>query len=276
MMGVTGMNDSKAMGSLANKMLSFVNTALVHDSNYDIAVILLKNYTALKKMSIGEIADLCYVSKATISRFCRFMGFDNFKEFHSYLEMDFKMNTDYSQKFYAMLCKDQQLALSAYRDELISNIYSTVAPENLVSMPEIAKTLHDCNRIAYFSHHFLWDIGHYFQSKMMMMGRYVEQFLDHNGQLTCARSLGKDDLAIVCSVAGSYPSRYPTLWDAIASSGCRLLVITQNMSSPYWNFADYILRCGNSNQDDVGKYSALMITDMMVINYLKQYDRDSF
>ena len=270
------MNDSKTMGSLANKMLSFVNTSLVHDSNYEIAVILLKHYTALKKMSIGEIADLCYVSKATISRFCRFMGFDNFKEFHSYLEMDFKMNTDYSRQFYAMLCKDKQLALSAYRDELISNIYATVAPENLSSMQDIVKTLHDCNRIAYFSHHFLWDIGRYFQSKMMMMGRYVEQFLDYDAQLSCASTLGKDDLAILCSVAGSYPSRYPEIWNAIASSGCKLMVITQNLSSPYWNLAKFVLRCGQSNLDDVGKYSALMITDMIVINYLQKYDKDSF
>lgn len=267
------MNDAKTMGSLANRLLSFVNTAPVHDSNYDIAVAMLKNYAKMKEMSIGEIADLCYVSKASISRFCRFLGLESFKEFHSYLQQDFAINADYSRQFLHMLNRDEEMALSTYRDELINNIYATVSQENAEAMPDIVRTLHECTHIAYFSHHFLWDIGRHFQSKMMMMGRYVEQFLDYTSQLECARALDKDSLAIVCSIGGSYPSRYPMLWNAVTASGCKLLVITQNMSSPYWNTATYVLRCGQSNRNDVGKYSALMATDLMLINYMRRYDK---
>lgn len=36
------MPNAKAMGSLSNKLLSYISTTLVHDSNYDIALILLK------------------------------------------------------------------------------------------------------------------------------------------------------------------------------------------------------------------------------------------
>ena len=57
------MNDSKTMGSVAEKLLCLVSTSVIHDFNYEIAVSLLKNYGILKNMSIGEIADLCYVSK---------------------------------------------------------------------------------------------------------------------------------------------------------------------------------------------------------------------
>lgn len=267
------MNDAKTMGSMASRLLSFVNTAPVHDSNYEIAVTMLKNYTKLKKMSSGEIADLCYVSKASISRFCRFLGLESFKEFHDYLQQDFAINADYSRQFLAMLSDDKETALSTYRDELINNIYATISPENTEMMPDIVCAMHECDHIAYFSHHFLWDIGRHFQSKMMMMGRYVEQFLDYMSQLECTRTLNKNSFAIVCSIGGSYPSRYPTLWNAITASGCKLLVITQNMSSPYWNAASYVLRCGQSNRNDVGKYSALMVTDLMLINYMKRYDK---
>ena len=270
------MNDAKTMGSLANRLLNFVNTAPVHDSNYDIAVTMLKNYAKMKDMSIGEIADLCYVSKASVSRFCRFLGLESFKEFHSYLQQDFAMNADYSRQFLSMLISDKEMALSTYRDELVTNIYATVSPENMEAMPDIVRTLHESKHIAYFSHHFLWDIGRYFQSKMMMMDRYVEQFLDYSAQLECARSLDQNSLAIVCSIGGSYPSRYPLLWNAISSSGCKLLVITQNMSSPNWNTASYILRCGQSNRNDVGKYSALMVTDLVLINYMRRYDKGTF
>lgn len=173
------MNDVKMMGSLLDRLLSYVSSAPERDANYDIAVALLRNYSQLKGLALSQIADLCYTSNASISRFCRFLGMDNFKEFQSWMERDFTMRTDYSRQFYTMLHNNQETAISAYRDALIGNIYTTIAPENAQVIPDIVKTLHDCGKAAYFSHHFLWDIGHYFQSKMMMMGRYVELFMDY-------------------------------------------------------------------------------------------------
>ena len=103
------------------------------------------------------------------------------------------------------------------------------------------------------------------------MGRYVEQYLDYSNQLECARSLGSEDLAIICSVGGSYPSRYSVIWNAIETSGCKILAITQNHSSPHWNRVSHFLYCGNSNKNDIGKYSALMATDLLVMQYLRKY-----
>ena len=139
--------------------------------------------------------------------------------------------------------------------------------------PDIVRVLHGCGKAAYFSHHFLWDIGHYFQSKMMMMGRYVELFMDYAAQLECARSLTENDFAIICSVGGSYLTRYPDICNAIISSGCKVLVITQNLASPYLNTADFILQCGTTNRNDVGKYAALMANDLIVMGYMRAYDK---
>ena len=144
---------------------------------------------------------------------------------------------------------------------------------NAEVIPDIVRVLHGCGKAAYFSHHFLWDIGHYFQSKMMIMGRYVELFMDYAAQLECARSLTENDFAIICSVGGSYPTRYPDICNAIISSGCKVLVITQNLASPYLNTADFILQCGTTNRNDVGKYAALMANDLIVMGYMQAYDK---
>ncbi len=263
----------KAMGSLSNKLLGYISTTLVRDSNYEIAVLLVKNYDKIKGMSIGEIADLCYVSQASISRFCRFLGFENFKEFKQCLAPDFSMANDYSRQFYAMLCSNEQLAISAYRDELVENIYTTISEENIEVMNEVVKCLHECSHAAYFSHHFLWDIGRFLQSKMMMMGKYVEQFLAYEAQLECASSLDENSFAIICTIGGSYMTRYADIWNKIKASSGKILVITQNLSSAELNNADYVLRCGISNRDDIGKYSALMTIDYLVMSYLKKYGK---
>lgn len=167
-----------------------------------------------------------------------------------------------------------QAALQDYSEELIRNIRVTTAPENTERLAEMAVALANSGRIAFFSHHFLWDIGRHLQSKMIRMDRYVELYLDYTQQLACARSLQKNDLAIVCTVGGSYPLRYPTIWNGLVTAGCPILVITQNASSSYWNFARFVLGCGVSNRNDVGKYGALMAVDLLTLQYLRQYGKE--
>lgn len=36
------------------------------------------------------------------------------------------------------------------------------------------------------------------------------------------------------------------------------------------------VNCGSSNQNDVGKYSALLAADLLVMHYLRQYGREAF
>ena len=222
----------------------------------------------MKGMSIKEVADLCYVSQASISRFCRFFGFENFKEFRECLSDEFCITDNYSKQFRSMLCEDEQMAVSAYRDELVENIYSTINATNMKLMPEIVDMIHNSLHVAYFSHHFLWDIGRFFQSKMMMMDKYVEQFMDYEAQMECAKGLTKDSFAIICSIGGSYISRYVSIWRTLLASRCKILVITQNINSIYLNSVDYVMQCGISNKDDTGKYAAMMIIDYLVMSCL--------
>ena len=99
------------------------------------------------------------------------------------------------------------------------------------------------------------------------MGRYVEQFIDYDMQLESIATLKEQDVVIICSVGGSYPSRYVNIWDSVVASGCKQLIITQNSGSAYWNGADYVLKCGDSNKNDVGKYAALTIVDLLIMKY---------
>ena len=270
------MNDPKPMGSVAELLLNYVSTTHEHDVNFSIAVTMLNHYRELGSMSAAEIAELCHVSNASISRFCRHLGFDHFKEFHHYLGDSINMSTDYSRSFFDMLCADRWAAMDRYQQQLSENIQSTFARENLDKLPEMARILHDSRRVAFFSHHFLWDIGRHMQNKFLVMGRCIERYFDYSFQLECARSLGPEDTALVCTVGGSYPTRYGNIWSALQNNGSRLLIITQNRSSAYWNNASYVLNCGSTNQNDVGKYSALLAADLLVMHYLRQYGRDFF
>lgn len=261
------MGDSKMMGSLADKLLWFVNTTLVHDTNYQIATKMLDHYSQIKKMNLSEMAELCYVSKSAITRFCHFIGFENFQKFQTALGQKFDIGADYTKEFQKNMLESPADADAQYCEDICANIKSVLSEDNQKQLAEIVKDLHECRRIVFLSHHFLWDVGHYFQSKMMMMGRYVEQFIDYDTQLESIATLKEQDVVIICSVGGSYPSRYVNIWDSVVASGCKQLIITQNSGSAYWNGADYVLKCGDSNKNDVGKYAALTIVDLLIMKY---------
>lgn len=265
------MIDATMMGSAAERLMDFVNTTPIRDSNYDIAVLMLRNFAALKNMSINEVSDLCFVSKASITRFCRFIGYDGFKAFHQSLQMDYTISTDYSRPFCEQITKNFPQALCAHMDMITENLKSVICAENIEKAARISRALHDCDRAVYFSHYFMWDIGRQFQSKMMRMGRYVESYLEYNGQYEAARSLKPTDLAIVCSIGGSYTLRHPDIWQGILSSKCKIAAVTQNRINPSLNAADYLLDCGSSNQNDTGKYSTMLALEMVAMDYLRRY-----
>ena len=40
-------------------------------------------------------------------------------------------------------------------------------------------------------------------------------------------------------------------------------------SDVYYNRADWVLPCGDSNANDAGKYAALMVIDYLVMSYIR-------
>lgn len=264
------MNDRISMGSVSEKLLNFIDTAQVHDSYYEIALTLVKNYDKIKTMPIAEMADLCYVSQATISRFCRFLGYENFKRFHDDLNLEFRLLDDYTEQFRSLLRSNDRKASEMYQERIRRNLETALSEENVRNIRQTADLIGTGGRTAFFSHHFLWDVGHYFQSKMILMDKYVELYQSYDNQLKCAQSLDGNCTAIICSVTGTYFSYYRNLTNTILNSKAKVIVLTQNVNSNMINGADLIIRCGETNQDDTGKYAVLAVIDHLAQQYMKR------
>lgn len=56
------------MGILLNRLLIVLNNSDLKSTDYHIASTLLSNFNLINDMTIGELADLCSVSKSTNSK----------------------------------------------------------------------------------------------------------------------------------------------------------------------------------------------------------------
>ena len=260
----------KAMGSLADLLLDYVGSARVHDSNYEVAQGLLRNYPQLSSMSLRQMAEACFVSKASFSRFCRYLGFSDFAEFKGAVDgANYRVTDDYSRQFYDDLMADRHSALEMHRGKVVDVLSTTLREEDLLVMDKVVEDLDAAHRIGFFSHHFLWHIGRYFQGKMLPLGKYVELSQSYAHQEDLAGQLDNGSLAFICSLNGSYFSNYSDLTGKILRSGAKVVVLTQNRYAMFVNRADYVLLCGSSNENDVGKYAALLTIDSLVMSYLR-------
>lgn len=66
---------------LMNKLNDYLYHGEQNDINYFIARYIKMHIDVIEKMTINELADECFVSKAKISSFCKALGYDNFISF---------------------------------------------------------------------------------------------------------------------------------------------------------------------------------------------------
>ncbi|MBR1828501.1 MAG: MurR/RpiR family transcriptional regulator, partial [Atopobiaceae bacterium] len=255
---------SKAMGSLYDLLLDYIDTVRVHDSTYQIAQTLVRHYTRLPAMTLREMSELCFVSQASFSRFCRFWGFEGFAEFKEAVDSaNYRMQDDYTREFLLRLSDEERPAQGAYRDLFPGCGTFGPSDDDLRIMPEILDALESAERVVFFSHHFLWHIGRYFQGRMLPLGRYVELCQSYVHQEELASQLGTDDLVFICTLNGSFFPNYRGIVEKIFRSGAKVVVLTQSRNVWFLNRADYVLLCGTSNENDVGKYAALLTIDQL-------------
>ena len=65
---------------ILNSLISVLNEGAEDTADVNIAKYLLQNFNRLQELNIYDIASECFVSRATIRRFSKKMGFDNFKD----------------------------------------------------------------------------------------------------------------------------------------------------------------------------------------------------
>ena len=79
------------MRSAFYNLINFINTAKVDDVYANAAKKILENINKIPELNITDVAEMCFVSTATISRLCRKLNYESFSDF----KMDVTMNLRY-------------------------------------------------------------------------------------------------------------------------------------------------------------------------------------
>lgn len=69
------------MDTILHQLINYMNTNNKDDIYYQLAKVMIENIDMIAQLKIESLAELCFVSPSTVSRFCRKLGYRNFNSF---------------------------------------------------------------------------------------------------------------------------------------------------------------------------------------------------
>lgn len=260
------------------RLIIFLDTANENDTNYNIAWYMANNFKKVAHMGISEMAKACYVSPATISRFCRTLGYENFAHLKLECEIFQKNMVRYDNLARVpmeLLTKNPSSATESYVKDIVTQLEEL---RNYLDWNEIdasLKLIHDAKQVAFFGTQFSHSAALHFQTDLMMLDKFSIAYMDAEQQLECAKALDSNSVAIIISVNGNYLDTGSKALHYIKKSGAKTVLITQNRNIPLSQEVDHVIELGHRSGMRYGKHTLLTTVEMMSCRYFALYSHEN-
>lgn len=233
------------------------------NTDVQIANLLLQNVNNIdKEMTISQMAEMCYTSVSSISRFATNLGYENFNH----------MKNDYVGILdeYTDLRVDNSFfkreSFDGVKAKIIAGLESIELHEVESDAEYLSKEIMSHDSVIIIATHIPNNIMSILHRALIAQGKYVKFVVDKHQQILATRNAKAGDLFIVASLEGTLTmDRDITL--PLLTSEAKRIIITQNESIKFAAEFDRIILIGKASGDFVGKYKLMFFVDYL-INYL--------
>ena len=225
--------------NLLTSLLSLLNQNGENDTDFVIAKYFLLNLKELKSISIYKIAEDCYVSRSSVQRFIKNIGYDSFTQMKSSIdeiivhEEGFASYTDrsdyrnYISQAISAMIEDIRTASETPAFSRLLNIFMKAKNVVILSAEDSS---HACRL---------------FQQQILTTGKLLRIITSANKNIDLLSTLEKDDLLLVCSVTGNYAV---VINDQIRDVRAKKCLITLNHTSLFEDSYSFIYYLGKQMQ----------------------------
>ncbi|WP_028044489.1 MurR/RpiR family transcriptional regulator [Candidatus Stoquefichus massiliensis] len=266
------------MRSAFYNLINFINMTNVHDVYWGAAKKILQNIYQIPHSTITEVADMCYVSTATISRLCRKLNYESFADFKN----DVTMNLNFFNQDAKRLYFDHQLpsrdtineGKEIFKDHfqnIIHNLQDTYDNIQYEDLMKIVDKIHDSKHICFAGNFFTQSVSMQLQIELSYLGKDCIAMYPLEQQKEIYKSLDNQDLVIVTSIAGGFFQDHPDAMRALMKTPAYVIAITQLDEFPYSDKVDMILHVGNNHHSLIGKFSITYIFEVLEALYHLKY-----
>lgn len=252
-------------------LLREINVTNKKGSSYDIAKALMDHYHEIPNLTIHELADACYISSASLSRFIRLIGFDHYTEFKEACRKEIGIEVDYSKDVSKASIDDMKPIIKRYTESIKNNIDYTYSQMDFRQLERICNLMFETEEIAFFGLEFATLLGQHFQVKMASMNKLVRLGLTYEEQKEIAGNLHENTLVFVASLEGGYFYRNDEVMDILKQKHAIIVALTMNEHTKLMKDVDEILICNKENSNTEGRITLLYMIEILLMYYFVNY-----
>lgn len=221
------------MGMLYNRLLIVLNEEDPESTYYYIALTMLWHIEKLSELSINQLAKLCTVSKSTISKFVRHIGYEDFADFrYATVFRDNKYGYSFNYVNNVMGYIEDK-SLDSYILTVQHDILSTYQSLDWGAVDRLVWDLAKYRRVAAFGLLFSETAAMDLQAKLAYNRKFIVTNLNDLKQDRFIRSAGEDTLIIVFSDSGEFLNKYGHIADfldkqAFSQTRAKVVAVTSN------------------------------------------------
>lgn len=256
---------------LRDRLLEILNESNLDSTNWTIASTILNFGPKIAFTSSKDLADLCHVSEATISRFVKKIGYKNYgilrEHAHLISEPNITQMFHMSTEFLNLIKSQPDIYLENY-SSLIANSLNDV--KNSIDHEEINSLLHSIHkrkRIFIFACSTSLMLGQIIQSTLVNYGKVVSIGFDEEQQQALISHINNDDLVIVISVFGNYIHDNLETVQKLTKIASPKVLITQNPGIQETYYFDQVFYLTKKNHNESGFYSMLFGIEYLIRKY---------
>ena len=265
------------MGGLHIRLFVLLNEEEPDSTFYHIALMMLKHMDALQSISIGELSIICNVSKSTISKFIRKIGYEDFADFrYAATFMDNKYRNDFNYVDNVMRFMESR-SLEAYLLNVMQDITATWHSIDWNAVDRLVKDLAEHEKVAAFGYMFSETAALDLQIKLGYNRKFIITKQNDLKQDEYIEHAGADTLIIIFSDSGEYLYRYRTIYDftnkhIFDRTKAKIVFITSNPEVEKDPRVSYCVRYQKTTELCTHRTTYGILTDLIAFRY-RQFTR---
>ena len=258
------------------KQLQIIVNSENEDSTYTtIARVILENLQkSIDEITILQLADLCYTSPSTISRFVKNLGFSSFNEFkikcieRKNLGVEILLDNVKNIKFDS---KNDKEVLNRLVDSINISLKEFIDKLDLSEVDKLIDMIHEYEDVYFFGFHLSGYFMQHLQYNLFSLGKYVKFISQEISQEKVANESGENRLSVIFSVDGNFLRQKSQLFFSLKKNGSKIILVTQNPALKMATQCDYVIYLGNYKSATEGRYKLHLFTEILINRYYQKY-----
>lgn len=252
-------------------LLRQINGSVKKGNAYDIAKALLDHYHEIPELTIHELADACFISSSSLSRFIRTIGFEQYSDFKLACKKNIGIEVDYSNDVAKASADDMRPIIERYTENIKQNIEYTYEHMDIAQLDRICKMIFQAKEIAFFGLEFATLLGQHFQIKMASMNKFIRLGLTYEEQIEIASNLQDGAVIFVASLEGGYFYRNDEVMNILKQKKMYIIALTMNEHAKLMKDVNEILICNKENSNTEGRITLLYMMEILLMYYYVNY-----